>query len=93
MSSVTVHFFCYWLAVLSCGDMGIFRPIQSVPEFSLCPYPITISDYLVLSVLLKAIGAAASGLLLYFLSALFEPMITFGMFGGAADLVGFSVIG
>lgn len=84
MSSVTVHFFCYWLAVLYCGDMEIFRPIQSVPEFSLCVYPIKISDYLVFSVLLKALGAAVAGLLLYFLSAVFEPMIAFGIFGGAA---------
>ena len=71
MSSFIVHFFCYVAAVLSCGDMEIFRPIQSVPEFSLCPYPITISDYLVFSTLLKALGAAVSGLLLYFLSAIF----------------------
>lgn len=83
MSSISVHFLCYWLAALFCGDMGIFRPIQSVPEFSLCPYPMTISDYLVLSVLLKAIGAAVSGLLLYLLSAFFEPMLAFGIFGGA----------
>lgn len=84
LSSVIVHFFCYGVAVLSCGDMEIFRPIQSVPEFSLCAYPITISDYLVLSVMLKALGAAVAGLLLYFLSTFFEPMIAFGMFGGAA---------
>lgn len=83
-ASFLVHFFCYTAAVLSCGDMGIFRPIQSVPEFSLCPYPITISDHLAFSVLLKALGAAVSGLLLYFLSALFEPMIAFGLFCGAA---------
>ncbi|MGN0687021.1 MAG: hypothetical protein ACI4KA_02820 [Oscillospiraceae bacterium] len=83
-ASILLHFFCYAAAVLACGDMGISRPIQSVPEFSLCPYPITISDYLVFSVLLKALAAAVSGLLLYFLSALFEPIITFGLFGGAA---------
>lgn len=84
LTSFIVHFFCYVAAVLSCGDMGIFRPIQSVPEFSLCPYPITISDYLVFSALLKALGAAISGLLLYFLSAIFEPIIAFGLFGGMA---------
>lgn len=84
MSSVTVHFFCYAAAVLSCGDMEIFRPIQSAPEFSLCPYPITILDYLVISALLKALGAAVSGLLLYFLSAIFEPIIAVGLFGGAS---------
>lgn len=84
MSSFIVHFSCYMVAFLSCGDMGIFRPIQSVPEFSLCPYPITISDFLVFSVLLKALGAAVSGLLLYFLSAIFEPIIAFGLFGGTA---------
>lgn len=83
-ASVTVHFFCYAAAVLSCGDMGIFRPIQSIPEFSLCPYPITILDYLIFSVLLKALAAAVSGLLLYFLSAVFEPIIAFGLFGAAA---------
>ena len=84
MSSFIVHFFCYVAAVLSCGDMEIFRPIQSVPEFSLCPYPITISDYLVFSVLLKALATAVSGLLLYFLSTVFEPIIAFGLFGGTA---------
>ena len=83
-ASVSVHFFCYAAAVLSCGDMGIFRPIQSIPEFFLCPYPITILDYLIFSVLLKALAAAVSGLLLYFLSAVFEPIIAFGLFGAAA---------
>ena len=84
MSSFIVHFFCYVAAVLSCGDMEIFRPIQSVPEFSLCPYPITISDYLIFSVLLKALATAVSGLFLYFLSAIFEPIIAFGLLGGTA---------
>ncbi len=81
MTSILIHFLCFTTAQLTCGDMSVFRPIQSVPEFSLCPFRITILDYLVYSVLMKALAAAVCGLLLYLISAVTESAIAFGVCG------------
>ncbi len=57
------------------GDMGLLRPIQSVPEFMKCALPITILDYIVLSALLKALATAIIGLVFWMLSAFLEPVV------------------
>lgn len=78
-SSILVHTGCILTATLACGDMGVLRPIQSVPEFSLCPFGITILDYIVFSVLMKALASAAAGLLLYLLSSIMESVLSFAI--------------
>ena len=81
ISSFFMHLACFVVAQLSCGDMEVFRPIQSVPEFYLCPYAITILDYLMYSILIKAFAASICGLLLYLLSSVMESVISFGLCG------------
>ena len=81
VSSLLMHLTCFAVAQFSCGDMEVFRPIQSVPEFYLCPYSITIMDYLVYSVLIKALVASICGLFLYFISSVIESVISFGLCG------------
>lgn len=76
MSSLFVHLALFITAQIACGDMNVLRPIQSVPEFSLCPYSITILEYLIFSVLLKALAAVVSGLILYLLSSIFESAVS-----------------
>lgn len=81
VSSLFMHLSCFAVAQFSCGDMEVFRPIQSVPEFSLCPYSITILDYLIYSVLIKAFVASICGLFLYLISSVIESVISFGLCG------------
>ncbi|MBQ9947885.1 MAG: hypothetical protein IJO91_05800, partial [Oscillospiraceae bacterium] len=81
LTSILIHSVCFAAAQFTCGDMSVLRPIQSVPEFSLCPFRITILDYLVYSVLMKALAAAACGLLLYLISAVMESAIAFAVCG------------
>ena len=81
VSSFLMHLACFVVVQFSCGDMEVFRPIQSVPQFYLCPYPITILDYLIYSVLIKAFVASVCGLLLYLLSSIMESVISFGLCG------------
>ena len=81
VASFFMHLACFVVAQLSCGDMEVFRPIQSVPEFDLCPYPITILDYLMYSVLIKAFAASICGLFLYLISSIMESVISFGLCG------------
>ena len=56
------------------GDFGLARPIQSVPEFKLCPFGITIGGYFVLSALMKALAAAMIGVLVFVFSSLFDTI-------------------
>ena len=81
VSSFLMHLACFVVAQFSCGDMEVFRPIQSVPEFYLCPYPITILDYLLYSVLIKAFVASICGLFLYLISSVMQSVISFGLCG------------
>lgn len=81
VTSIFIHLACFAVAELSCGDMSVLRPIQSVPEFSLCPFRITMLDYLVYSVLMKALAAAVCGLLLYLISSIMESVIAFAICG------------
>ncbi len=81
LTSILIHSVCFAVAQFTCGDMSVLRPIQSVPEFSLCPFRITLLDYLVYSVLMKALAAAACGLLLYLISAVMESAIAFAVCG------------
>ena len=80
-SSFFMHLACFAVAQFSCGDMEVFRPIQSIPEFYLCPYSITILDYLFYSVLIKALAASICGLFLYLISSVIESVVSFGLCG------------
>lgn len=61
------------------GDAGMSRALQSIPEFKLCPYELTIAGYIVASAALKAFSAAIVGIVVYILSALFDtiPSVVF----------------
>ncbi len=75
VTSLLVTLCCMITAGLTCGDLELLRPIQSVPEFVRCPFAISILEYLWASVLLKTLAATLMGLALYLLSALFESVI------------------
>lgn len=81
ISSFFMHLACFAVAQFSCDDMEVSRPIQSIPEFYLCPYAITIRDYLIYSVLIKAFVAFICGLFLYLLTSIMESVISFGLCG------------
>ena len=80
-ASFFMHLTCFIVAQFCCGDMEVLRPIQSVPEFSLCPYSITIMDYLIYSIFIKALVASIYGLFLYLISSVMESVISFGLCG------------
>lgn len=92
--SVILHTTLFLTAQLICGDMEIMRPLQSVPEFSLCPFNITILEYLIFSTLIKSLAAMISGLLIFFLSSVTEPAVAIILFGvtAAAEYSAFSFI-
>lgn len=75
VTSLLVTLCCMITAGLTCGNMELLRPIQSVPEFVRCPFAITILEYLWASVLIKTLASTIMGLALYLLSALFESVI------------------
>lgn len=68
-------------AYLTCGDMGSSRAIQSVPEFSMCVYPITIGKYLLYCICVKSLAALSAGVLFFTLMSLFGTAGAY-LFGG-----------
>ncbi len=80
ITSIAVHTGLFITAQLTCGDMNVMRSIQSIPEFSLCPFKITILDYLLLSVIIKALSAVIAGLLIFLLPCILEPAIAVTVF-------------
>lgn len=79
-ASILVHTGLFVAAQLTCGDMNVMRPIQSVPEFALCPFKISILDYLLFSVIIKALSAVTAGLLIFLLPCVLEPAIAVTVF-------------
>lgn len=73
-TSLLVTVACMITSRILCGEAALSRPLQSVPEFSLCSYPITIGQYLLLTILLKALAAFALGLLVQLLLVWFEAI-------------------
>lgn len=63
LASLLVTAVCLLLSRILCGPVELSRPLQSVPEFSLCALPVSIGEYVLLSVLLKALAAFVFGLL------------------------------
>ena len=57
-------------AYISFGDVGLSRAVQSVPEFMLCPYQISIGGFLLLSAAVKAFAAAAAASVFFLLISL-----------------------
>lgn len=79
-ASILVHAGLFVTAQLTCGDMNVMRPLQSVPEFALCPFKISILDYLILLVIIKALSAVTAGLLIFLLPSILEPAIAVTVF-------------
>ena len=63
LASLLVTMVCLLLSHFLCGGTELSRPLQSVPEFSLCAFPISIGQYVLLSILLKALAAFMFGIL------------------------------
>ncbi len=64
VTSLVLTTSCMVTSLFCIGSADISRPLQSVPEFSLCALPISIGEYLLLSALLKALSATIVGLLI-----------------------------
>lgn len=73
-ASVLVTATCMLLSNRLCGEVVLNRPLQSVPEFSLCAFPITIGEYLLFTILMKALAALAFGLLVLLLLVWLEAI-------------------
>lgn len=63
-------------AFVSFGFTDLFRPVQSIPEFKLCTYRITILDYLIISALLKAFAAFITGIIIHTLSLIVRRAVS-----------------
>lgn len=59
----------------SMGLDQLGRSLQSLPEFMKCPFSITIGQYLIISLLLKAFGGFTAAVLFYFLVGCLQPGI------------------
>ncbi|MGN0553387.1 MAG: hypothetical protein ACI4I1_08385, partial [Oscillospiraceae bacterium] len=68
-------------AVITFGDMGISRAIQSVPEFSMCTYGISVGEYLIYSAGVKILAVLTSALLFFTLISLSSTVGAY-LFGG-----------
>ncbi len=84
LASFLVTIACMLISHVLCGEADFSRPLQSIPEFSLCAFPITIGEYLLLTTLLKALAAFAFGVLVLLLLVWLEAI--------PAVLVGGSVL-
>lgn len=81
-ASVLVTGACLLLSRILCGKPDFARPMQSVPEFSLCAFPVSIGEYVLLSVLLKALAAFVFGLLVLLLLVWLEAVPAVVVGGG-----------
>jgi len=63
-------------AYINFGDMGLSRPIQSVPEFMRCSFKISVGEYLIYQTLAKCLAVLAAASLLYLLISIFNTIIT-----------------
>lgn len=73
-ASILVTVICMCLSHRLCGATDLSRPLQSVPEFSLCAFPITIGEYLLMIILIKALAAFVFGLLVLLLMVWMEAI-------------------
>lgn len=71
----------YLGAVLTFGDMGISRAIQSVPEFSMCTYRISIGEYLIYLTGVKILAVSTAALMFFTLISLLGTVGAY-LFGG-----------
>ncbi len=74
LASFLVTGTCVLLSHMLCGEAVLGRPLQSIPEFSLCAFPVTIGEYLVLSIVLKALAAFSFGVLVLLLLVWLEAI-------------------
>ncbi len=74
LTSLLVTATCMILSHGLCGAADFSRPLQSVPEFSLCAFPITIGEYLLVNMLMKALAAFVFGLLVLLLLVWLEAI-------------------
>ena len=82
LASGLVTVACLVLSRILCGTLDFSRPLQSVPEFSLCAFPVSIGEYVLLSVLLKALAAFVFGILFLLLLVWLEAIPAVVVGGG-----------
>ena len=63
--------------IIKYGIADMNRSIQALPEFMQCPFDITISDYLISMLLLKAFAAFTATALFFLFLSLFDSGITY----------------
>jgi len=69
-------------AALTFGTGDMFRPIQSLPEYQKCPYGFSVAGFILILVLLKAMGVFLFGLILYVLRGLVSDFLFYFLMGG-----------
>ncbi|MBR6476788.1 MAG: hypothetical protein IKS98_15275 [Lachnospiraceae bacterium] len=69
-------------AALTFGTGDMFRPIQSLPEYQKCPYGFSVEGFILILVLLKAMGVFLFGLILYVLRGLVSDFLFYFLMGG-----------
>ncbi len=94
VASFLVTATCMILSHGLCGEVVFSRPLQSVPEFSMCAFPITIGEYLLLTILIKALAAFAFGLFVLLLLVWLEaiPAILAGAGMMFVEYLGYTLI-
>ncbi|MBP5332096.1 MAG: hypothetical protein J6Y89_09620 [Lachnospiraceae bacterium] len=84
-ASVFATFLMYGSTLLgltvTLGMDDITRSIQSIPEFMKCTYRISISEYLLLSWLIKAAGFMFAGILMYVILGIFGKFVSYLLTG------------
>ncbi len=66
------------------GTSDLSRGIQSIPEFMLCPFKISISEYILLSCFLKVAACFAAALVFYLVISIFGTAAAYVITGLAA---------
>ena len=64
------------------GTDDLLRPIQSLPEYQKCPYGLSILEFLIVLVLIKALAIFLVGLLMYVLKGLVNGFFFYVIMGG-----------
>ncbi|MBR5178854.1 MAG: hypothetical protein IKW90_08670 [Lachnospiraceae bacterium] len=68
--------------VFTFGTDDLYRPLQSLPEYQKCPYSITIMEFLLILLLIKALGVFITGLFMYVLKGITNGFLFYILMGG-----------
>ena len=72
LSSILLYGCSFLSLYFTFGIHDLSRSLQSLPEFMKCPYPLSISEYLLFALLLKYLGSLLAGVLLYVIMGIFS---------------------